>query len=79
MKLKMHDYLLGSFLEKHNFKADAKTKCRALFKNHASYRAMLKPIQTGEDMPATVDLSFCSGWPDSSLKLMSCIEDSIQG
>ena len=74
MKLKLHDYLLGSFLEKHPFSTNSKTQLREVFRNHNTYRAMLKPL--AGTMPG---LSWCAGWLESSSNLMNFIEEVGRG
>jgi hypothetical protein len=62
MKLKLHEHLLGPFMEKLPFNTDSKTELRKVFKNQSSYRTRLKPLDGKPDM------SWCVSWPDSSLK-----------
>lgn len=71
MKMRLHEHLLGPFLEKNTFKTDVKTQVRKVFVNHAAYRQWLKPYEATEK----AELSWCAGWAPSSLKLIELIED----
>ncbi len=70
-KMRMHEYLLGPFLEKNTFNTNVKTQVRIVFKDFASYRTMLKPYSE----KTKPDLSWCGGWSESSKKLVELIED----
>jgi len=74
MKFKLREHLLGSFMEKHPFNTVAKTQLRQVFSSHKKYRELLKPCNKGEKP----DLSWQSGWGESSIKLMGFIEERLE-
>lgn len=75
-KLKLKEYLLGSFMERHAFESSSKVTLRSVFATHQTYRTKLKPIATTSDSGSAVaELSWCAGWSDSAMKLLAFIED----
>ena len=74
-KMRMHEYLLGPFLEKNTFDTTVKTQARVVFKDFWSYRLLLKPYSE----KTKVDLTWRAWWNDSSMKLVELIEDWAGG
>ena len=72
-KLKLHDFLLGSFLEKSDVPTEVKTTIRKVLQSYNSYRTLLKQYADASNKP---DLSWSAGWQDGSRRLLHFLEDT---
>jgi len=73
MKLKLHDYLLGTWLEKGDAPTEVKCSIRKVLQSFSSYRANLK--RHNGDSP---DLGWSAGWGDGSRRLLHFCEDTAR-